>query len=187
MDVNGANNHPLLAWGQTDSDPFIYGEPVDAGELNLPLKIIFSKPYPSSPVMADALFLDGDMVVSKRVRDTLQEQNLYGVDFFPVQIETNKKNVIDGYYLIHIWNEIAAVDKNSYTGSAPNERGRIYSLESFSLDGEVLAKYPEEKRRIFCLSENTGTRLICSAIYELLQSLCPSGFSFCKVSDWDEG
>jgi len=38
MSVDGSNNHPKLAWGDTDDTPFLENTPIDISELELPLK-----------------------------------------------------------------------------------------------------------------------------------------------------
>ncbi len=186
MNVDGASNHPLLTWGSTDYEPLIFPRPVKDGVFELPLKIWFRSPYPKNPEIADILFLQGYLVMSGKVKSVFEKMNIYGVQFFPVQIITNKEEIIEGHYIIHPWNRIAAVDKNNYDGSPMDEKGRIDSLERFSLDERVLEAIPFEKRLVFHLAESKTERLIHKSVYEALVKENVTGFSFFKVSEWDE-
>lgn len=55
MSMDGANNHPMLAWGNTDFEPFLEAEPINEAEIELPLKIIFGEPYLKEYEMADLI------------------------------------------------------------------------------------------------------------------------------------
>jgi hypothetical protein len=186
MDVDGDNNHPMLGWGATYYDPIIFPKPVEDGALELPMKIKFCKPYPKNPEIADILFLDGDLAVSGKVKSVFENMNIYGVQFFPAQIITNKEKVIEGHYIFHPWNRIAVVDKNNYEGDPVDEKGRIDSLHKFSLDEKALSAIPLEKRMCFHLAESKTERLIHQSVYEALVKESVTGFSFFKVSEWDE-
>jgi hypothetical protein len=185
MNVDGANNHPLLTWGSTDNDPFIFPKPIEEGDLELPLKIWFSPPYPKNPEMADILFLYGDLAMSEKVKSLFEKMNIYGVQFFPIEITTNKDKVIEGYYAFHPFNRIAAVDKNNYVGSPVTDRGRIDSLQQFSLDENVLNDIPLEKRLVFHLAESKTKRLVHKTVYEAMINENLTGFSFFRIDEWD--
>ncbi len=186
MNADGANNHPLLTWGSTNYEPLIFPRAIEDSVLELPLKIWFSSPYPKNPEIADILFVDGDLVVSGKVKSVLEKMNIYGVQFFPVQIITNKEEIIDGHYIIHPWNRIAAVDKNNYIGGSVDEKGRISGLEKFSLDEKVLDAIVLEERLVFHLAESKTKRLIHKSVYEALVKENVTGFSFFKISEWDD-
>ena len=188
VNVDGASNHPLLTWGDTDDELFIYPKPVDEDheDLELPLKIKFSKPYPKQPEFVDILFLDGDLVVSEKVKLCLEKINIYGVQFFPVEIETDKKKKVDKYYLFHAWNRISAVDKNNYVGGDINEWGRIQGLDKFSLDKNVIESIFLDKRLIFHLGESTSNILIHKNVYDVLKAENVTGFSFFRIDEWDD-
>lgn len=185
MSVDGADNHPMLTWGDTDYDPFIFPRPIQDEDLDLPLKVWFSAPYPKIPEMADILFLDGDLLISKKVVLIFETMDIHGVQFFPAEVITNKNEVIKEYYVLHPWNRIAAVDKNNYVGSPVTEKGRIDSLQKFSLDENVLSGIPLEERLMFHLAESKTERLIHKSIYEALINANITGFSFFRVDEWD--
>ena len=186
MNVDGASNHPLLTWGETDDEPFIYPRPVNDEDLELPLKMKFCKPYPKQLELADILFSDGDLVVSEKVKQCLEKMNIYGIQFFSTEIETDKKKKVKGYYYFHLWNRIVAVDKNNYEGDEPNERGRIHNLEKFSLDEAVMENTPLEKRLVFHLGESISERLIHKTVYDTLKAENIIGGAFFRIDNWDE-
>jgi lysozyme family protein len=46
MNVDRANNHPLLSWGETAYDALRKKEIIDENTLTVPLRLIFGEPYP---------------------------------------------------------------------------------------------------------------------------------------------
>ncbi|GAB6008672.1 imm11 family protein [Dysgonomonas reticulitermitis] len=186
MNVDGANNHPLLAWGKTDYSAFMEAEPIDEKTLELPLKIIFGQPYPKQYEMADFLMLDADFSGSEKLKTLFETLNIYGVQFVPVEITTNKKEVITGHYAIHFHNRLRAIDENNYEGGKPDRFGTIMDLKRFSLNADLFNNIPAEKRKVFLLEENTGIVIVHQSIYEAIQAENLTGMRFWKVSDWDD-
>ena len=184
--VDGVSNHPLLTWGETDDEPFIYPRPVNDEDLDLPLKIKFDKPYPKQPELVDILHIANGFAVSEKVKQCLEKMNIYGIKFSPMTIETDKKKKVGGYYFFHIWNRIVAIDKNNYIGDEPNERGRIHRLEKFSLDETVMESMPLEKRLVFHLGESITERLIHKTVYDALIAENVTGGAFFRVDKWDD-
>jgi hypothetical protein len=186
MDVDGADNHPLLAWGKTRAMPFIVDEEVDIDSLTYPIELEFNKPYPKNPEMADNLHIMYKRVVSEKIKLLFEKLKIQKVQFIPVSIITNKKQKIEGHYIFHCWNNICAVDKNNYEGGEIDEDGLITDLESFSLDSKVLEKIPLEQRLVFCLSENTDFIIVHQSIYDIMEKEKLTGINFFRVDEWDE-
>ena len=186
VNIDGENKHPLLTWGATKYDPFIFPKPIEESDLELPLKIKFRKPYPKQPEFADILLLDGNYAVSEKVKQLFEKMNIYGIQFFPVEIETNTQKITNGYYAFHPWNGISAVDKNNYTGSEVDEDGEIDDLEKFSLDKTALEAIPLEKRLIFHLSESSLEILIHKTVYDAIIAENLTGFSLFRIDEWND-
>jgi hypothetical protein len=187
MNADGADNHPMLSWGNTDFTVFFEAEPVEEENLSLPLKVRFEEPYPDEPYeMADLLMLDTDFAGSKKLKTLFETLNIYGAQFVPVEITTNKKKTLSGHYAIHFWNRLPALDKNNYEGEEPNMFGNILDLQRFSLDLELLEKLPLEKRLVFLLAENKTLKLVHQSIVEAIQKENLTGMCFWKVCDWDD-
>ena len=113
--------------------------------------------------------------------------NIYGLQMFPIEIKTPKEKIIEGYHVLHIWNEISAVDKNNYIGDEPNMYGNIRGLEAFSLDEKIINNTPLEKRLLFKLKESTSITLIHESIYNNIINFKPEGLSFYEVNKWNIG
>ena len=69
MSMDGAENHPLLAWGSIDFAPFLKAQPVDESGYKLPLQLIFDEPYPAQYEMADLLMLASLYAVSAKFKE----------------------------------------------------------------------------------------------------------------------
>ena len=186
MSMDGANNHPLLAWGSVDFSPFLRAEPVDESGFELPLEIIFDEPYPTLHEMADLHMLATLYAVSENFKSLFEKMNIQGAQFVPVNITSNKKEVIPGYSVLHIWNKLPAIDKNNYVGGEINRFGKIRSLSAFSLDVDLLNSMPLEKRLIFTLEEKQTITLVHESLYEVMQAASLTGMRFWKVSEWNE-
>lgn len=186
LSIDGAPNHPLLAWGSVDYVPFLSSSPIEDSDLEeLPLKIIFGEPYPQVYEMTDFLMLDAHYAGSEKLKKIFEKLAIYGVQFFPVEIEDHKGEIIKGHNAIHFWNKLPAIDKNNYVGEEPNMFGNILDLQKFSLDTEILNQIPLEKRLVFGLAENSIMILVHQSIYEIIKAENLTGFSFFRVEDWD--
>ena len=186
MVVDGADNHPLLAWGDFDDTPFLETTPLDVSELELPLKAEFDEPFPKKYEMADLHMLSCEYACSEGFKKVFDENNIYGVEFFPLEtITDNKGAVITGYYATHIWNTIRAIDMNNYIGPKPNRKGNIIGIRKFSLD-VAIQEIPLEKRLIFELGDSPVMYIVHQSLQEKLEKAGLKGFRFFRVDDWDE-
>ncbi len=183
---DGANNHPLLAWGAVDFSPFLKAKPIDEENFNFPLQLIFDEPYPIKYEMADFHMLATCYTVSQKFKDFLEKEITYGIQFVPIEIKSNTGEIIPNYFVSHFWNRLPAIDKNNYDGSPVNNFGTIRNLSKFSLDFNLLKEIPLEKRLIFGLAENKTLVLVHQSIYEAIQTENLTGMRFWKVSEWDD-
>lgn len=184
---DGANNHPLLNWGETSYAAFRKKEIIDEATLDFPLKIIFDQPYPKQPYeMADFSILGAQRAGSEKLKQLFSKLNVYGVQFIPIEVESNKSEIIAGHYALNFWNRLRAIDKNNYEGSEPNRFGNILSLHKFSLDYELLNNTPFEKRLVFGLEENNMV-IVHKNIYEAIINEKLAGIKLFPVSEWNDG
>ena len=187
MNIDGASNHPLLSWGKTDYDLFVYSNPINSTDLEIPLQVKFRKPYPKKTEIADLLFLGSNFAVSEKFKLLFEKINIYGIQFFPVEIETDKKKKITGYYALHSWNGIPAIDKNKYVGDDIDENGMILDVEKFSLDTNVLEAIPLEKRMVFHLAETYDKKiLVHQSVHDAIKAENLTGMRFFRVDEWDD-
>ncbi len=185
MKVDGAPNHPLLAWGKTSMMPFLYIKEIDVKTLKLPLELQFNQPYPPKPEMVNILNIMCTFVFSEKIKTLFEGLALPKLQFVPAAITTNKKERIeDGHYVFHCWNGIPAVDKNNYEGDEPDEDGEITTLTKFSLDTDVLSEIPLAERFLFCLSENSMFIIVHKSIKQAIENEQATGFRFYQISKW---
>jgi hypothetical protein len=185
MNVDGANNHPLLAWGEADSSPFLFIEEIENDDLDCPMEIEFDTPYPKKPEMADILDLSSTCCVfSEKIKLLFEKLKLKKIQFVPVTIKTNKKGKIEGHYIFHCWNGVPAVDKDNYEGDEIDEDGEIVTLEKFSLDTNILKTIQVNDRLIFRLSERSDMILVHQSIKEAIESEQATGFRFYQIDKW---
>jgi hypothetical protein len=186
IEVDGANNHPLLAWGNADSDPFDEETKIEEEELEFPIKVVFDDPYPSQYEMADLLSLGTIYAVSEKLKNLFESNNVYGVQFFPVEIETDKENIETGHYIMHFWNLLPAIDKNNFEGTI-DKIGLVRNLKRFSVDEKLLDSIPFENRKVIRLEENPIMLLVHQDIYEAIKAEKLIGISFFRVDEWNTG
>ncbi len=184
MDTDGADNHPLLAWGSTSRRPFIRIKEIDGSNLKLPLEIEFDTPYPPKPEMADILDLGSTCVFSKKVKLLFEKLQIPKVQFIPTIIVTNKKQKVEGHYIFHCWNGIVAVDKQNYIGNPVDEDGLITALEKFSLDHDALKEIDIKDRLIFRLAETPSFIIVHKSIKEAIENEHTTGFRFYPIDKW---
>lgn len=185
MKVDGAENHPILAWGKTSSRPFIRIEEINCDDLKMPLELLFDTPYPSNPEMADILHLGSTSVLSEKIKTLFEKLSLPKIQFIPTTIITNKKKRIEkGHYIFHCWKGIPAIDKDNYTGNPVDEDGIITILEKFQLDYEVLKNIDEKDRLIFRLAETPSFLIIHKSIKDAIEKEYATGFRFYQISKW---
>lgn len=187
LNVDGEDNHPTLEWGDYDDSLFLDDSPIDTSELELPIEVVFDDPYPSKYTMPDFLMLGSSFACTEKVKNLFEKSNVYGVEFFPIdKITDNKSNIIEGYFAMHIWNIIEAIDKLNYIGEKPNRKGHIFDIEKFSLDQSVLQNIPIEQRLIFELKDSPAMYIIHESIFNLISKEDLTGFAFFRVDDWDD-
>lgn len=186
ISVDSAENHPSLTFGDTDCMPFMRRESINNEDIELPLKIEFDDTYPKYE-MADLLILDAQYAVSDKLKNIFEREEVYGVQFFPVDVKVKKGKVISGHYAMHIWNRLAVIDKKNYKGGKPDRLGLIVDLERFSLNEKLMEDTPFEQRKLIRMAEEPTMLLVHQSIYDAIQTAGLTGISFWKVSEWDTG
>ncbi len=184
MDSDGADNHPQLAWGETDCLPFLYIKEIKNDDLEFPLEIEFDTPYPKKPEMADILDLDLMCVFSEKIKLLFEKLQIPKLQFIPATIITNKKQKVEGHYIFHCWNGIAAVDKQNYVGNPVDEDGLITTLEKFSLDSNALADIELKDRLVFRLEEMPSFFIVHKSVKEAIENEQATGFRFYNIEKW---
>ena len=172
------NNHPLLEWEQ---ESIRSDKPTQITE---PLQLRLGKPIPRKPQMVDYHSMP-EPVIGKKIKDVLEPFNLHGVQLLPARV-TGKDAVYD-YWLLHVFNRIACVDRKNSVLSIDDDDGGIIDIKKLALDEKVLKEIPEEKRLVFVLAESTSTYLFHAKIKDAIMKVQPEGVRFIKSSEWGSG
>ncbi len=186
MKVDGADNHPILAWGETDMIPFLYCNEIKLEDLEeLPLEVMFTTPYPPNPKMADNLYIMGSAVLSEKLKLLFERLNIPKIQFIPTVVTTNKKERIEkGHYIFHCWNGIPAIDKDNYEGDPVDEDGEIGTLKKFSLDSNILTGIELKDRLVFRLAETPSFIIVHKSVKEAIENEHATGFRFYQIAKW---
>jgi hypothetical protein len=182
---DGEDNHLQLTFGNTDSSLFFQTMPVSECLLKLPLPVELEDDYPDDYEEVDLLLLDLMYACTSKFKNVIEKNEIYGIQFFPVKI--NDEKIMTEYYAVHIWNKIAAVDNERYTGAKRDESGRISDLIKFSLNEKLLNNIPLEKRLFFVLSEFSPIKVVHQSIYDNIQKENLTGIRFFRIDEWDDG
>lgn len=74
LNIDGADNHPTLEWGDYDDSLFLDDSPIDTNELELPIEVVFDDPYPSKYIMSDFLMLGASFACPEKVKTYSRNQ-----------------------------------------------------------------------------------------------------------------
>jgi len=177
IDRVGDNSHPLLEWDERSLD-FNRGIPVANGRS---VRLKLGDPVPRIPVMADYHSLP-DPVVSSKIRDALAPMQLHKVQLIPAKVKTKDKTL--DYTLLHIYNEIAAVDRAA-TDADYSPMGSLLDVRRLVLSEATLSGIPLNERLVFILAESTSTEVFHQSVRDTIMATNPVGVRFHPISTWN--
>ena len=124
-------------------------------------------------------------VFIQRAKEIIEQFSLKGNQLFPITI-THKDNEFEDYFILHCHHRIKAMhhERSEFTKS---RSGRLYFIDTLSLDENVLDEIPEEERMIFVLKEKAAMILYHENIVKALEAAEVTGVRFVKVKDWNIG
>jgi hypothetical protein len=175
-----AQQHPLLAWGQSYR-AFLKARPVEVLE---PVKLRLGEPVPPRPVMVDHHSLPSP-VVSSRVKEVLEAAQLQGVQLVPADVQAGDE--VLRYWLVHMWRRLACVDRKHSALTLDPTDGDILDIDKLVLDEDVLRDIPLQERLAFRLEEAV-VHVFHRSVVDRVMSLTPpaEGLRFIPVSDWND-
>lgn len=185
MSIDQSINRPLLAWGQTNFSAFLNPTKMNAAQLAVPLSVAFVEPYPVFCRDFDLIMFGGLFAGSEKLKTFFEKLRIYGVQFVPLSIVNDRNEPTPGYYAIHFWNRIAAIDKSNYEGDELNEFNRILHLRKFSLNPAAIRAVPKQQRQIFMLSENSLLIIVHNDVRLIAEQLGMTGVCFSRVDLWE--
>ncbi|MDR0536907.1 MAG: hypothetical protein LBH04_02490 [Tannerellaceae bacterium] len=184
MSIDRTCGHPLLACSKMELSVFLKDAPIDENSIEQPLEIAFLEPYPKPAEAPDLLILGGIYAGSHRLKLMFRKMNIYGVQFLPLRIVNEELMDLPGYYAIHFWNNLSAVDMDNYDGDEPNSFGRIQQLRRFSLNAQLLDNIPVWKRMVFMLIEKPLIIIVHQGVAEAVKEAGFRGISLVSVNEW---
>ena len=122
-------------------------------------------------------------VYIQRAKEIIEQFSLKGNQFFPITI-THKDSKFEDYFILHCHHKVRCMHKER---SEFQKEGRLYFIDSLSLDENVLDEIPEEERMIFVLKEKAAMILYHENIVKALEAAEITGVRFVKVKDWNIG
>ncbi len=124
-------------------------------------------------------------VYSQRAKEIFEQFSLIGNQIFPITI-THRDNKFENYFILHCHNNVKAMhqERSEFTKS---RSGRMYFIDTLSLDENILDKIPEEERMVFVLKEKRAMILYHEKIVKALEAAELTGVRFVKVKDWNIG
>jgi hypothetical protein len=147
------------------------------------MEFTFGKPYPRKPVIGD-YFSQTESIVSEKIKNVLAPLKIKGIQLIPATVTSNKGDLYEDYYYIHLYNIIKAMDMDVNNSVYKQRNGGSYSIDRFTLDKDVLGKIPLEERLVFRLKEDESIKLYHKSIVDAIMSINPTGVQFTKVENW---
>ena len=181
LDRENNDNYPLFSWDQIETE-YGLGKPVDYKE---PVKFRLGDSASPNFEWVDYHKVP-DPVISKRILDALLPLDLHGVQFVPAKVRNPRGPFSEprDYWLIHVWNRIACLDKEKSELELYDD-GSIFGIDKLVLNEKTLAMFDLRKRMIFELTEKTSVLLIHQRVKEAIESVHPIGVRFFKATEWN--
>lgn len=179
--VESTKVSPNFGWDES-SGQYALGRPVgDPREVQLKVS------QGNQPTWSDYHEISGGAAISEGLVEALEPLDLYGVEYVPAQVRDadNPFNHVPKYWLMHVWNRIACLDRENSDVECSRRSGRIFSIDRLVLR-ELSLKYLElRKRMIFCLTEKPSTLLVHKSLKEAMESVGSTGIRFFPAIEWN--
>jgi len=170
------DDYPLVTWIVYHRE-FMLPHPVSSQP---PVRLKVSDPVPRNPQFVD--YHEGSIViVSEKVKSTLD--GIHGVQLVPATLDTSSVKL--PYYILHVWKEIAAIDRPKSDCDFDDDGDMIRDVRSLTLSESVLWSIPLEERKVFLLPESTSTQLVHKTIVDKVLATNPVGLRFLPLASWN--
>jgi hypothetical protein len=181
IDSENNDNYPLFSWDQRSS---LFRNNVAPVVIEEPIKLRLGEPIPTNIEWAD-YHSAPDSVVSHLIADVLRPLNIYGIQLVPAKVRHPKDPFcgIKVYWFVHIWNDIACLDKDK-SELELFEDGDVFGIDKLVLNEAELEKIELKHRLFFQLSEKKSTRLVHQSVKDVIESVNPKGCRFFKATEW---
>ena len=145
-----------------------------------------SAPLPDKPEMGDFHSCAYKAIVSETIKNIINLINLKEVQFIPATICNQAGEIVEGYYIIHIYHFIQAMDKEKSDWEEDDDNPeRAFSIDELVLDNEKLDKIPLEDRLVFALKEHPLTTVYHRSVIDKILALQPTGLGVYCLAEWN--
>lgn len=184
LDRDGSKPYPLLICKPEcpSTNYYMYqnlGKKIE--KIDEPARFEYGPPILISPVIGD-YFSQPKSIVSKKIKNILDSLDIESIQLIPAEIETNKGDIIEDFYYVHIFKWIKAVDRNR--SEFRERRTGGLSLEYFKLDEDFLKTIDLKNRLVFLLEEDKSLKVYHKTIVDKIMEVNPTGLRFIKIEDW---
>jgi len=127
------------------------------------------------PIMVDWI------LVSERVRLALEGMGVQGVQFLPVRVVRQERDIeIPDYYVLHVWNQISALDEKHTVYLEPrHEKHPELSIVKVALRREAVGGLD-----IFRIKEDPVSVYVSKRVKERLEEIGATGFKWIPVPSY---
>ena len=171
------NKQPLLKWSKHHGI-FCKGKPVSIDEC-----LAFENMFPEL-VRQDStdFYFAPEPVIAARIKEFLLSKKIPDVQFLKAQIRISPEIIYKDYYLLHLYKEIACLDKKKSKIKAVDEL--FFIIEKIALDEKILELIPLKERLFLRLAEQPNIYLIHFSLKKEISTLNPQGVSFVSCAEW---
>lgn len=174
------DNYPLFSWDQ-NSGEIGMGGPV---KYDQPIKLALSDSISPSFEWVDYHSLPAP-VISSALKNTLNELNLYGIQFIPALVHHAKSGEVKDYWYTNICNRIACLDKSESEIDYSSSGDTIFGIDKLVLKNDVLQQIDLSRRVLFALSEDPTVVVIHQSLKDIIKKTNAKGLRFFDVAEWN--
>jgi len=178
------SSYPLLDFVDAMTDSFLLFKEDALDEKHL-FSFCFGDPVPHNPKMGDVHCNAQHLVISDRIKNSLESMQLKDAQCLPATIEDTKNNkILSGYWALHIHNLIHCMDRQE-SDFQVNKKGIVKWVDKLVIDNNALGEVSLEKRLVFALGEDSLQQCFHKSVVEKILAINPEGVRFAPVVNWD--
>ena len=181
IDSDGTPDAPLL--NGSGRDGFLFRNPPVV--ITKPIRLGYRPPIPRKPRMIDYHSMP-ESVISQKIYEVLEPMNIKGIQLVPAVIKGKDDELFKDYWIIHIYNRIACMDREKSIYEADDDDD-IDDIEQLCLDKKILNEIPLEDRLVFLLKEDISFYIYHKSVVEAIMSVNPEGVKFYPIEEWYDG
>lgn len=186
----GVPNVPILMnHDELNSEDFDYDVVYDNSyvEVDFPIYLALNPPYPAKPNFNADLFQTPLAVYSQKIHDILIQFDIKNYQLIPGIIVDRTGEEHTGFWLEHIYNEIACIDTEKSECDYIAFGKTWGHFEKIVLNNELLKEVPLKDRLIIWPAETSEFMLYHKTIVDAIMAVKPINIKFIPVNEWYQG